>query len=103
MGYYIETPGYSNRAKWIAEHLEGRIVSHDEAISAILSPEIGVVVVLHNPYFEAAGFAFSFDEFNALTSVDVIKDYVLLDRRTAELCSGYAHPEKKEEVTREIK
>jgi hypothetical protein len=93
MGFYIETAGFNYKAKAISEKYAGKISTYDEAFLAVRDPNIGVVVILNNGFFEAAGFAFDEKEFKAFTSDNRPKQYVLLDREVAELASGYKRKE----------
>ena len=91
MGYYIETSGYRNKAEDIVARHSGKIVSREEARQAMDDPALGVVVVVDNGAFEAAGFAYDLREFEAFTSPDDDrpKKFVVIDRKLAEKLSDY--------------
>lgn len=92
MGYYIETGTLFDKAKIIASDHGGVIATFDEAKLAMKDPSKGVIVVVRNPQFEAAAFAYDEDEFNAFHygSDPRPRTYVILDRRKAEHLSGFA-------------
>lgn len=94
MGYYIETPTSRNKARWIVDNLDGTLCTYDEAREAVIDGE-GVVVVVHNPAFEAAGFAYDADEFDRMTDArdPRPREYVLIDYAVAAKRSGYYPPE----------
>lgn len=91
MGYYIGTNANQNKAAWIVKNLNGKMVSFNEAKEAMSNPDLGVVVVLDNVLFEAAGFCFSYNEFEAFTDPNDKrrKQFVVLKREDAEIASGY--------------
>lgn len=91
MGYYIQTQGITGKAAAIAQRFNGQIVSMQTAREAMQDTAKGVVVVLHNPMFEAAGFAFDMDEFDSFTDSHDHrkKDFVVISREDAVRESGY--------------
>ena len=96
MGYYIETPMPVGKAKYIAEHYDGQIVPQPTSYEDIPESK-GLIVVLDNGFFEAAGFVFSELEFEAFTDVGDIRPrkFVLIDRKEAEDLSGYTEWQKR--------
>lgn len=90
MGYYIQTASNSGKAREIAANHLGTIVPQPPTFGDIPADK-GLVVVVHNAAFEAAGFAYDADEFAAFTdpSDRRHREFVLLDRDTAETLSGY--------------
>ena len=68
MGYYVETGTTHGKADEIlkAHPLDAREVRILEAREAVESGE-GVIVVMNNGPFEAAGFAFNMQEFEEFT------------------------------------
>ena|SRR5215467_6756609 len=90
MGYYIETSNNKGKAKEIAEKYQGRIVNYYEAVLAMRNNE-GVIVVVENDFFEAAGFCYDDEEFEAFTRMDDYrpKTFVVITREDAEKASGY--------------
>lgn len=91
MGYYIETDSSTDKANYIAKIYNGKSVSRAEAAEAMKDPDKGVIVVVDNGYFEAAGFAFNQKEFEAFTRPDDkrYKDFIILDRELAKQLSEY--------------
>lgn len=92
MGYYVQAPGLTHgKAVAIAERLKGDIVNRAEAARAMADPEKGVIVVLHNSLFEAAGFAYDAAEWDAMTLPHDHRerDFVILKRSVAERESGF--------------
>jgi hypothetical protein len=80
MGYYIQTHSNTGKASIIAEEHGGVVVSYAEAVMAMSDPTKGVIVVINNGLFEAAGFAYDQEEFDAFTSDERKRHYVILDR-----------------------
>lgn len=93
MGYYIQGPVFG-KAPFICKNYGGRIVGFTEAKTAMQRGE-GVVVVVTNHSFEAAGFCFSEDEFEAFTYAgdDRPKTFVVMERALAEKLSSFAEAE----------
>ena len=91
MGWYVETGTQFQKANLIATRFKGRIVSQSEAKEAMNDPTKGVIVVINNGPFEAAGFAFDMGEFEAFTLPDDFrpKQYVILDRAIAEQACNF--------------
>ena len=89
MGYYIETDGHFEKAEKIAAKHNGRIVTQDEASKLVESH--GVICVVKNELFEAAGFAYDQNEFDAFTSPSDYrhKTFVVIDRELAKELSSY--------------
>lgn len=91
MGYYIQTEGHRDKAAAVVREYNGQHVSKSEAEVAMSDPTKGVIVVLHNPLFEAAGFAYDMDEFKAFTESRDLrrKEFVVIARADAEAASGF--------------
>lgn len=92
MGFYIETGETKNKANDIVKQFGGRIVSLDTAKQVIKDhPEQGVIVVVEMPMWDAAGFCYSEQEFEAFTHPGDTrpKKYIIMDRKLAEKLSGY--------------
>lgn len=90
MGFYIEVNHPRHKALQLVLDYGGERIPKPERFADI-PPEKALIVVLDNGPFEAAGFAYDEREFLAFTNpVDLRrKDYVLLDRTTAEEASGW--------------
>ncbi len=91
MGYYIETPSNHGKAHFIVNVHGGEIVDQDSAEIAMSEPGRAVIVVVGNTFFEAAGFAYSRDEFAEFTDpTDArTKTFVVMDRAKAEKLTGF--------------
>lgn len=91
MGYYIETDFTHGKAEAIAEKYDGIVYPTPPDYDAIDSRGDGIIVVINNGLFEAAGFAYDKQEFLAFTQPDDLrpKKFVIMDRATAEIASGY--------------
>lgn len=92
MGFYIQTTQNKNKARIIADNEpSARIVTLTEAARAIDDPDLGVIVVVDNGPFEAAGFCYNKDEFTAFTRRDDLRPrrYVIMDRARAEELTGF--------------
>ena len=88
MGYYIETPMNHGKARYIVQHYNGVVATYEEA--KVASTDQGVIVVLDNGPFEAAGFAYDESEFEAFTSDGRPKSFVILERSLAERLTGFS-------------
>lgn len=90
MGYYIDTEQSHGKASFIAQTLNGVIVDQATAFDAVNAGE-GVIVVVNNGLFEAAGFAYDVKEFEAFTEPNDTrsKEFVILDREVAKQASRY--------------
>ena len=91
MGYYIELPAHHGKAELLEQLHDGEIVSKDAARTAV-SEGKGVVVVMNNGPFEAAGFAYDLGEFQAFSDPrdSRPKKFVVMDREKAEKLSGFS-------------
>jgi hypothetical protein len=91
MGYYVETGTTHNKAKIICQQHNGQRVTQEQALTAMHDPTKGVIVVVSNPMFEAAAFAYDMREFEAFTDPDDFrpKQFVVMDRKLAEKLSRY--------------
>ena len=91
MGYYMQTSGTHGKAAAIADRFGAVIVSKDVAEAAMDDPTKGVIVVVNNGPFEAAGFAFDRNKWEAFTRSDDRRprQFVILDRVIAERESGF--------------
>ena len=85
MGYYVEVPSSSGKAKQIADIYGGIIVTEKEAREAMTDSSVAVIIVMDNGMFEAAGFAYDMNEFKAFTGPNDYrpKQFVLMDRAKA--------------------
>jgi len=91
MGYYVQAPSNKGKAEYLAENFErSRLATLSEARDAMENGE-GVIVVVDNGPFEAAGFCYDVHEFNAFTdpSDSRPKKYVVMDYDLAADLSGY--------------
>jgi len=88
MGFYVETGSAKGKANVIEQRYGAIKVTHDEARKAVVVG-LGVIVVLHNGPFEAAGFAFDVAEFDAFTSDNRVKEYLMGDREKLAAAAGY--------------
>jgi hypothetical protein len=91
MGFYINTDDSTGKVKWLVERANGKVVSLLEAKHAMKDPNLGVIVVIDNVMFEAAGFMFSQKEFETFTNPKDSrpKTYVVISRELAISLSGY--------------
>lgn len=91
MGYYIQTSKHFSKAEEIAQKYNGEIVQFAEAERAIDDPTKGVICVVRNPYFEAAGFCFNKKEFKRLAPPrdQRPRQWVIINRYLAEKLSEY--------------
>jgi len=92
MGWYIQCPESKNKAKQLVDLYQAELVSKQEAENAIDDPTKGIVVVLDNGPFEAAGFAYDSKEFAAFTiSRDTrTKWFLIMDRGLVKQLTNYS-------------
>lgn len=90
MGYYFNGSSNTGKAAELVRNHGGKIVNEQTALAALQDGQ-GVFCVVDNGMFEAAGFAFDADEFNAFTLPSDYrpKTFVVLDRKIAEMLSNY--------------
>lgn len=81
MGYYIETDQPKLKHLWIEQYLNGTVMSKDEILQHKTADNVPVVVVNNGP-FEAAGIAFSKNEWEAFNEPDDprSKKYLLVNK-----------------------
>lgn len=91
MGFYIETSGTHDKAFEIAEEYGGEVHLDPPNYELQTEQGNGIIVVIDNGLFEAAGFAHSKDEYDIMTRADDPRprQYVIIPREDAELASGY--------------
>lgn len=92
MGYYIETGKLHDKAHDIIAKHGGVLVDQGTARAMVADPDTAVVIVVDNGLFEAAGFAYDKQEFEAFTHVSDQrpKQFLLLKRSTAIALTGYS-------------
>lgn len=90
MGYYIQTPKNTNKVTQICQIYDAIQIDRPKNYSDI-PDDMGLIVIVDNGIFEAAGFIFSEREFNDFLSPrdNRYKWYVLMDRKKAEQLSGF--------------
>lgn len=90
MGYYIETDAINGKAQYLVKNYGGKLVTRQEFLAADVK-ENGLIIVVNNGYFEAAGFCFNDGERQAFTDLsdDRPKQYVIMNRSLAEKLTGY--------------
>lgn len=89
MGYYINTSANHGKAEIIASELNGEILPGRPTWGAWPADK-ALIVVVDNGLFEAAGYAYSEQEYEAFTDLEDVrpKTYVLIDKEDAEVHSG---------------
>lgn len=90
MGFYIETATLQGKAEVIAREYGGQIVPKPASFADVPAGK-GLVCVVQNGLFDAAGFAFDEREFEAFTEPGDhrSKTWVLMDYEKAAVLSGY--------------
>ena len=88
MGYYVQGPA-NGKEQHIVNTLNGRIVDKETAKAQVESG--GVIVVMHNGPFDAAGFAYDMKEFRSMTLPHDSrpKTFVIIDRKVAIRETGF--------------
>jgi len=89
--YYINTGSNTGKAKWLVEKAQAEVISKDEAqIIVEDSIDHGVICVIDNGMFEAAGYAFSPSEFQAFARNDGrMKTWLKMPAAMAKKLSGF--------------
>jgi len=93
MGFYIQTSGLLGKAEAIIEKYGAeRLLVPPESFAAIPEGKALIVVVSNGP-FEAAGFVYSQQEFEAIVLPNLgdcrPRAFLLMDRKLAEEITGY--------------
>jgi hypothetical protein len=90
MGYYIETKTSFNKAEIICRDYNGTKISKPLSFTEVPADK-GLIVIVDNGMFEAAGFCYNEREFAEFSDpLDTRpKSWVLIDRARAEELSGY--------------
>ena len=99
MVHYIETSGTTNKALWLVEHHAGQLINRETALLVVEtypSHDRGIVVVMDNGPFQAAGFAYDLDEFTEFAdpSDPRSRQYVEMNRTLAAKLSHYEGKEQ---------
>jgi hypothetical protein len=85
MGFYIETDGPVNKADYLVKNHGGVKIREPKEW------EEGLVCVVENGMFDAAGYCFSEKEFETFTTPDRrFKIWVKMDDKLAQKLSGYS-------------
>lgn len=88
MGFYIETPYNKGKVLQIISKYGGEEV--DEPLIFDVPEGKGLICVVDNGEFEAAGFAYNLNEFLRFKHPDGRpKRWVIIDRKVAEHVTGY--------------
>jgi hypothetical protein len=88
MGYYIEVPANTGKARLIEELHGGTILARQPEWDEF--PDLAIIVVVDNGIFEAAGYAYDEAEYRAFTEPDDMrpKTFLVMPRDKAEELSG---------------
>lgn len=98
MGYYIPCKRPTGKVMEILEHWPDSVQIHKPESFDQIPKNKALIIVIHNTWFETAVFVFDkllYELFAKNLNDERKKEYVLMDRETAELVSGY-----KEAMTR---
>ena len=89
MGYYIDVR-VDDKVKYICDNYSGVEVCQNDAVKAMKDSNKAVIVVVQNPTFQAAAFAFDEKEFKHFIFDDGrLKYYIIIDRKLACKLTGY--------------
>ncbi len=90
MGYYIQVPNNHDKTSQLVLLHGGEVIPQPWHFNEIPEDK-GLIVVVDNGPFEAAGFAYNEAEFKAFTDLTDTrpKSFVLLDLALAKTLSGY--------------
>jgi len=91
MGYYIDTGGIKGKVAVLVKDHGALVITEHAARAAVKVGIIGVVVVVDNGPFEAAGYCYSPEEFEAFHTPGEQRPrtYLFMDKGLAEKLSGY--------------
>ena len=93
MGYYIEVPENKGKAQQIAYLYGARMLDRQPNYSDA-GPDEAIICVLDNGPFEAAGYAYSEDEFNEFAAPDFgyqrPRTWLIMGREKAEKLTGFS-------------
>jgi len=67
MGYYIQTDSNKNKAKYLVEQYNAQEMTGAPRSLGDLPSDLGLICVVDNGLFEAAGFVYSDDDLDAFT------------------------------------
>ena len=88
MGFYIEGPA-KDKASFITVEYGGKVISEPDSFEDI-PEELGIICIVDNGPFEAAGFAFNEREFSVFKHPDGRpRIWMTMERKTAEELTGY--------------
>ncbi len=89
MGYYIPGPNLGKAEFLMEKHDAILLTSVEQAREAFLEG-LGVICVVNNGPFEAAGYTFSMDELEVFAHLDGRpRRWLAMDKKLAEELSGY--------------
>ena len=89
MGYYIEVPENLGKAEQLVKLHGGEIVPRPQNFTEVPADK-GLICVVNNGLFEAAGYCYNTHEFIDFAQPDGrSRQWVLLDKNKAERLSGY--------------
>ena len=90
MGYYLQAPTHHGKADHICKTHNGTIIPQPIYFKDVPVNK-GLICVVDNGPFEAAGFAYNENEFLAFSREDDYrpKTWLLIDRAKAEALSGF--------------
>lgn len=91
MGYYIQTPCNKGKAENICEHHHEAFIIPKPISFDKVPANMGLICVVDNGRFEAAGYCYDKQEFEGFGRGDDPrpKTWLLMDKSKAELLSGY--------------
>lgn len=91
MGYYIQTPSSRGKADQIIEMYGADEITREEAKEFVKDGTFGVVCVVQNGPFDAAGYCFNEREWTEFADPGDHrpKRWLIMDKAEAERLSGY--------------
>ena len=90
MGYYIQVEKSFQKANQLIGNYKAQLLISRPKWSDIPEGK-ALIVVVHNPIFEAAAFAFDENEYNTFHGSSDLraKQYLLMDRKQVETLTGF--------------
>jgi len=100
MGIYIETGSSFDKAAFLQDNYGAKVVSVKEASEAINNNSVAVVCVKSNPNFEAAGFCYNKNEFDAFNWKydDRPTKWLIMRRDIVEMLTNFSIGQKNESL-----
>lgn len=97
MGYYIETDSAKNKAAWLVRTCDAQVITEGIA-REYMRMGLGIICVVDNGMFEAAGYMYNERELNEFANPSDWrpKTWLSMNKELAERLSGFRRPGERE-------